>query len=447
MNKPSPDSVRLNSTPAQLKSTIAVIGAGAAGLPLVCQLSKQLVNSGLARVVLIDEQVNHVWKPRFHELASGVLDESSDFINLPLLAKQRGYCYEQGRVKTVDVKDKSIIVQSVDDESGNTIFPERKISYDYLVVSVGSKTNDYGIPGVEDNCYSLDSYKNAIDLRTRLTNLLVSHRTAGSRLRVAVVGGGAAGIELTAEIARMMQSIGGCGSSINDDPRFRLEIVEGSAQLLNRNHPGLSKKLSQYMENLGVTVHHNFPVSRVSANHIMSDDGDVIEADMIIWTAGIIAPQWLAAIKGLATNPINQLIVDETLACHGAKGVYAVGDCCTIHKDGEINSVPARAQAAKQMADYLSRRLCLLVEGRSPKEAFTYRDQGMLIGLSHFFSLGELANLWRSKGLGVDGALAKVMYSFIYWSHHASVRGRWQAFRHFLSSQMTATKDIKIRIH
>lgn len=388
-----------------------------------------------------------MWKPRLHELASGALDEATDFVNFSSHSHQYHYRFERGSVAGLDTDQKIISVSEVNDESGNTTWPERQLEYDYLILAVGSRSNSWDIPDVDQHCFFLDSINNALSIRKRLTNVFLAAIKNKHPARIAVVGGGAAGVELCAEIARMAESMTGHAPDENAGDGIEIHLIEGSPQLLPRLNKIYGDKFSSYMHSINVTVHLGFEVVNVTPEFITSYNHQTVAADTIIWSAGIIAPAWLSQLKGIVTNPINQVVVDASLCCPGVSGVYALGDCCSVYQNGEALMIPPRAKVAKDMSDFLAQRIIDKVKGRGNDHEFHYRDSGSLIALSHYSSFGRVFSRLLGRSIIFEGTIAMWAYRLSYWSHHAAVCGYRSAVIHFLFRQLTRSKDLKLRLH
>ncbi|ARN75059.1 NAD(P)/FAD-dependent oxidoreductase [Oceanicoccus sagamiensis] len=436
-----------SSSPHKSVPRIIVIGAGAAGLPLVSTLGKALGKCASAEIILVDKNINHVWKPRLHEVASGALDEATDFINLPEHAEHYHYRFERGAVDRVDTEKRQITISEVNDESGNTTWPERKITYDHLVIAVGSRTNTWDIPDVDQHCFFLDGINHALSVRKRLTNIFLGAAKANRPTSIGIVGGGAAGVELCAEIARMAESISGTPLAKDPERKIQIHLIEGSEQLLPRLNQAYGEKFSSYMESLGIKLHLGFEVVKVTPDYILGYDGQTIPVDTMIWAGGILAPPWLAKIPGTATNAINQLTVDNRLRCNGVDRVYALGDCACVYDNGTEQLIPPRAQAAKQMADYLAQQLINSIHRTEDKSRFSYCDKGSLIAFSHYSSFGRVSSQLLGRTIAFEGAIAMLAYRWSYWQHHAAVRGYRAAIVHFLFKQLTKPKGLRLRLH
>ena len=152
------------------KPKIVVVGGGAGGLPLVTQLGRKLGKFGHADITLVDASSVHVWKPRFHEVATGAIDADLDAVDYRAHARLNHYRFEPGSMTWVDKDKRAITLAPITDAQGEEVLPERKIYYDYLVIAVGSQSNDFGTPGVRDHCLFMDTRAQAERFRERFMN-------------------------------------------------------------------------------------------------------------------------------------------------------------------------------------------------------------------------------------------------------------------------------------
>ncbi|MFT6157434.1 MAG: NADH dehydrogenase, partial [Neolewinella sp.] len=149
---------------------IVVVGGGAGGLPLVTKLGKTLGKRGKAKITLVDASPSHIWKPRFHEVATGAIDSDLDAVDYRAHAHQNHYNFAKGRMSGLDRDKKDIILEPVMTSTGQEILPERRIPYDYLVITVGSLGNDFNTTGVRDHCLFLDTREQADRFHERFLN-------------------------------------------------------------------------------------------------------------------------------------------------------------------------------------------------------------------------------------------------------------------------------------
>jgi NADH dehydrogenase len=218
------------------KTQIVIVGGGAAGLELAAKLGARY---GRAKhdIILVDRNRTHIWKPLLHEVATGSLDANLDEVGYRSHCHRWGYRYFHGTLHAVDPEKRQIVLASLLDDDGSEIFGQHVIRYDYLVMATGSVTNDFGTKGVAKNCMFLDGRAQADRFRDKLLNhcLRVSREMsadpqADARVRVAIVGGGATGVELSAELYNAAEALGYYGLEVFDSSR--LEVT-----LLGRIHP------------------------------------------------------------------------------------------------------------------------------------------------------------------------------------------------------------------
>ncbi|MDX2238749.1 MAG: NAD(P)/FAD-dependent oxidoreductase [Hyphomonadaceae bacterium] len=420
-----------------LKTQIVVVGGGAGGLELVRRLGARF---GRARhdIILVERNATHIWKPLLHEVAAGSLDANLDELGYRSHARRWGYRYFYGVLAGVDRARRRVKIAPLVDEDGREIMGAHEIRYDYLVLAIGSVSNDFGTPGVAQHCIFLDSRVQADRFRQRLLNqcLRVSRQmsadpSADARVRVAIVGGGATGVELAAELYNAAAGLRHYGLEVFDESRLEVTLIEAGPRLL----PALPEKLAlaahRELETLGVRVITGKPVVEVRPDGIVFQSGDVIPADLRVWAAGVKGAPVLADLDGLEANRNNQLVVRPTLQTTRDDRVFALGDCCSCTPPGETRPVPPRAQAAHQMADLVFDNLCRAMENKPLKE-FAYHDHGSLVSLSRFSTVGSLMGNLVGGRMAVEGRLARFVYVSLYRMHllaiHGWVRGAFMIF-------------------
>ena len=192
---------------------IVIVGGGAGGLELATKLGRKLGRKKKARITLIDKNRVHIWKPLLHEVATGSLDTEIDGVVYRAHAARHGYHFQLGALESVNRETKSLQLSPIIDESGTTILEQRTLHYDTLVLAIGSISNDFGTPGVQEHCYMLDSKLQAQNFQKRLLNqfLQKSQQAQSSKAitptRLAIVGAGATGVELSAELNHVVEVV------------------------------------------------------------------------------------------------------------------------------------------------------------------------------------------------------------------------------------------------
>jgi NADH:ubiquinone reductase (H+-translocating) len=405
---------------------IVVVGGGAGGLVLATKLGNRLGRRGKARITLVDCALTHIWKPLLHEVAAGTLRADTDGLDYFAHARAHHFAFELGQMGGLDRARREITLDPVIDPSGAEVVPGRQLGYDTLVIAVGSVLNDFGVPGVREHCLYLDSPPQAERIHQQVFGrFLRGHAEAGSaaarRLRFAIVGAGATGVEFAAELRHAARQLAGYGlRGFDPDRDIEVRLIEAAPSVL----PALPERLQQATEralrDLGVEVHTGEQVERVTAEGVHTQSGRLLPADLTVWTAGVKGPAWLAGLDGLAVNRLNQLVVDQTLKVIGDEHVFALGDCAACPRPGSDRPVPPRAQAAHQQGHLLARSLARRLEGKATLP-FVYQDYGSLISLSSSTIGNLMGNLFKS--ITIDGFLARLAYLSLYKKHQISLHG------------------------
>lgn len=429
---------------------IVIVGGGAGGLELATRLGRKLGKSGAARIILVDANLTHIWKPLLHEVAAGSLNSSEDELNYVAQAKWNHFEFQLGRMSGLDRASKSITLAPTLDDDGQVLMPERRISYDSLVIAVGSTTNDFGTPGAAEHCIFLDTRAQAERFHRRmLSHYLRAHANegeAGGQIDIAIVGAGATGVELAAELHHAAKQLAAYGLNRIRPEDMRITLIEAGPRVLPALPERIARPVHQTLEKLGVTVLTGAAVSEVTAEGLKTADGNFIPASLKVWAAGIRAPGFLKDLDGLESNRINQLQVRPTLQTTLDDDVFAFGDCAACPQPGnDGRNVPPRAQAAHQQASLLAKSLRLKISGQSLPE-YRYRDYGSLISLSSFSAVGNLmGNLTGSVML--EGWLARVFYVSLYRMHQMALYGTLRTLLLMLSDRIGRSTEPRLKLH
>ena len=403
-----------------------IVGGGAGGLVLATKLGRRLARRGKARVTLVDCALVHVWKPLLHEVAAGTLRVDTDGLDYFAHARAHGFAFELGRMSGLDRTRREIVLEPVTDASGAEIVPGRRLGYDTLIIAVGSVLNDFGVPGVREHCLYLDSPSEAERIHQQMFGrFLRGHAEAasapGRRLRFAIVGAGATGVEFAAELRHAARQLAGYGlRGFDPDRDIEVRLIEAAPSVL----PALPERLQDATESALARARGRDPHRRAGrAGHGRGRahaQRPFLPADLIVWTAGVKGPPWLAELDGLEVNRLGQLKVDATLKVLGDDRIFALGDCAACPQPGSERPVPPRAQAAHQQAHLLARSLARRLEGKGLLP-FVYKDYGSLISLSSSTIGNLMGNLFKS--ITIEGFLARLAYLSLYKKHQISLHG------------------------
>lgn len=403
---------------------IVVVGGGAGGLELVTRLGRRLGKRQRAEIVLVDRNTTHIWKPLLHEVATGALDSGLDEVSYQGHARANGYRFQRGTLCGLDRENRRLELAAVHDDEGHEVLPPRSLDYDLLVLALGSVSNDFGTPGVAEHCHFLDSPTQAEGFRRAMLNAFLRYsdpaRRSHPQLTVGIVGAGATGVELAAELYDASRMLHSYGFTQLDSGELSVHVIEAAPKILPALPERISGAVHKELEKLGVTIHLGTRVTNVDTTGFTTAEGERIETHLNVWAAGIKAPPFLSEL-GLTTERNHQVKVHTTLQSLDDPAIFAFGDCASCPQENG-KPVPPRAQAAHQQATLLYRNLCAQLDDRALKP-FTFRDRGSLISLAHFEAIGSLMRGASARSLFIEGRLAKFFYASLYRMHQRAIHG------------------------
>lgn len=353
--------------------TIVIVGGGAGGLELATRLGETLGASGRARVLLVDRWPGHFWKPLLHTVAAGSCDAEADQLSFSAQAREHDFEFVQGEMLCMDRAAQTITLSPGDGGDGAC----RVIAYDKLVLALGSVTSFYGVPGAARHALTLDSVADAEAFRRRF--FAACHSAGAAPVHVVIVGGGATGVELAAELS-------GSTRALAQLRNIRITVMERGERLLPQMDRIHAQRAGRHLDALGVTIRTATSVTSVGADTVTDAAGNVHPSHITLWAAGVEAPQ-LCATLGLSVNQQKKILVDASLRAVGDSQVFALGDCanyvCPVK-----GPAPPRAQVAHQQAMFLAALLAR--DAAASEAAFHYHDHGALVSLGEQAAVGLL---------------------------------------------------------
>ena len=427
---------------------IIVVGGGAGGLELVTKLGHKLGRRGLAEIILVDRSRTHIWKPLLHEVATGSLDINTDGINYRAHSARHYYQYQLGTMIGMNAEEKSIELEALVDEENHQILPIRSLSYDILVLAVGSVSNDFGTPGVKENCYFLDSHKQAERFQQALLNqFLRVHQTSDNdaKLKLAIVGAGATGVELAAELNHVADLLKAYGMRNMSSRRMEVSLIEAGDRILPALPERIATLARKELSRLGVQVNENTRIVKSTETGFLTAEDKMLEADLTVRAAGVKAPDFIKEIKGLELNRANQILVDSHLQAKSMDSIYVIGDCCAYEQeDGRF--VPPRAQSAHQMASLVYSNIVASFTDKPLKE-FVYHDHGSLVNLSRYSTVGSLMGNLSNKSMFIEGRIARFVYVSLYRMHQIAIHGWVKAVLIMIVKKISKAVKPKMKLH
>ena len=427
---------------------IIIVGGGAGGLELATQLGNSLGKSSKAEISLIDAKLTHIWKPLLHEIAAGRLNVHQEETNYFAHAAKHYYQFILGRFIDVNRQNKTITVQSEqwakkaangDTATSNTL----TLEYDTLILAIGSNSNDFNTPGVKQYCHFLDLLEQAQKFQQDLLHLYLDaqHLPDARALNIAIIGAGATGVELAAELVHAKESFYRYGLTKIDPSKVNISVIEAADRILPALNEKTSAHTQQQLEDFGIQVLTNHRVAQVDAEYVYFADGSKLAAEIKVWAAGIKAPDVFNDLTEFKKDRLNRLHVFATLQTTIDPDIFAFGDCAHCQPVADEPPLAPRAQVASQQASFLVRAMKARVAHRA-LPMFKFSEKGSLVSLSHNTAVGEILGK-----VNIHGMVAKSMYVSLYRLHQANIHGYTHAG--LLTAKDLMTKNIgpKIKLH
>jgi NADH:ubiquinone reductase (H+-translocating) len=435
------------SLPMKLKERkvphIIIVGGGVAGLILATRLGHVLSRRGHARISLIDRSWIHVWKPMLHTFAAGTWNIYQQQVQYVAHARTHHFEYVPGQLEAIDHAAARIRLAPLQ-AAGEMVAGARELDYDVLVLAFGSRANDFATPGVVEHCHFIDSQDQADAFNARLRAHVVRSLAQGDNIDIAIVGGGATGVELAAELSRMVELAAGYGAA-DIRRRLRLTLLESAPRILTAFPEAISASAASELRALGVDVRTGVRVVAADAAGYLLEGGQRVPASLKVWAAGIRASGSFKE-NGLELNGAGQLVVGPNLLVKGKQSIFALGDCSSLVPEGAERQLPPTAQVANQQALHLARRLPSLLREGKLVPPFHFRDFGALVSLSDYNAFGTLGRFGFFKGGFIKGRFAQLSHALLYRRHQLSLHGTRRSALLWLAESINALVQPNIRI-
>jgi len=432
---------------------IVIIGGGAGGLELATQLGNKLGKKGKAEITLVDRSRTHIWKPLLHEIAAGSMDTGRHELAYQAQGHWHGFRYRYGEMIGLDRANKRVHLAATHDEDGREITPDRWFPYDTLIIAVGSISNDFGTPGVKEHAITLDTPEQARRFNRRLLNACVrAYAQQGpirpGQLHVAIIGAGATGSELSAELHHAARGLVDFGlDKIDPENDFKITLIEAAPRILPALPERLSIATTNILKGIGVDVRVGSPVTNVSDTGVTLANGDFIPSELVVWAAGVKGPEVLSKLDGLEVSRTNTLLVRQSLQTTKDDNIFVIGDAAYLVPEGETAPIPPRAQAAHQQSSHLVRQIQRRMHGETKLAAFKYRDFGSLVSLGKYSTVGNLMGFVSGKSLRIEGWFAKIMYRSLYKMHEVALHGPVKVALDSLARLLTRRTEPQVKLH
>ncbi len=433
---------------------VVIVGGGAGGLPLATALGNRYRRGGQVQVTLVDRNATHVWKPLLHEVAAGRMDADAHALDYLAIAYWHRFRFRQGALRGLDRARKEIALDAVIGPEGEEILPRRTLPYDTLVLCLGSVSNDFGVPGAATHPISLDTLADAERFHRRLLAVCVradgrAAVGASAKVNIVIIGAGATGVELAAEIRQTTRAHAAYGLDHLDPVRdIRITILEAFSRILPPLSDSVAAAASELLRRLDIDVRTGARVTRIDADKVETEGGGSFPADLTVWAAGIMAPAVQRDLDGLEVNRANQIVVGPTLQTTRDPDIFALGDGAAApwlgQKVGAI--LPPRAQVAHQQATLLEKSIRARLAG-GPLPEFRFRDFGSLVSLGELSAVGNLMGRLIGGNLLIQGLIARLMYTSLYKMHQVSIHGFFRVMFDTIGRFLRERLEPRVKLH
>jgi len=431
---------------------IIIVGGGAGGLELATRLGDKLGKKGKANISLVERARTHIWKPLLHEIAAGSMDVARHELSYQAQGYWHGFQFRYGEMTGIDRKKKLVFLAATYDEEGREITPVRSFKYDILVIAIGCVGNAFDTPGVKEHAIMLDTPEEAERFNRRLVNACVrAFAQEGpirpGQLHVAIIGAGATGSELAAELHQTARGLVAYGlDRIDPEKDIKFTLIEAADRILPALPERISESVAEILRGLKVDIRCGSRVTEVTAKGVKLADGTFIPAELVVWAAGVKGPDVLAHLDGLEVSRDGRLVVTETLQTTRDPDIFAFGDCAYLLPKGATMPIPPRAQAAHQEASHLFTELQRRLRDE-PMRPFRYKDFGSLVSLGEYSTVGSLMGFIVGKSMFIEGLFARLMYRSLYKMHEMALHGPFKVMMDTLSRMITRRTEPVVKLH
>ena len=395
----------VNASTAGSSGQVVVAGAGYAGLHVALRLTAKLRNHPAVELTLVDRHDYHQVITELPRVAGGT--RAADAVRIPL----QDVLAERVRFVRAEITGFDLAGRRLLTGAG-------PIGWRRLVLALGSRPNDFAIPGLAERTLSVYSAGDAERVWAAVTKALddaaaAAHPGQQRRLATVVVGGGGAtGVELAGELAEILPEAASGHGLAPDRPA--VQLVEAGPAILAGSSPQLIDKAARILSDLGVQVRTNAAIAAATADGFRLTDGQLVQGGVFVWAGGVKAPE-LVADSELPTGHNGRVRVDRYLRVLDHPDIYIAGDLASVTDPRTGHALPPLAQVALEEGETVARNLDAEQEGR-PLEAFTFHDKGFVVSVGTRRGVADIA------GITTSGRLAHLLKDAIEWEYRQSVK-------------------------
>lgn len=411
---------------------VLILGAGFGGVRCALDLEKN--SGGNLDIIVVDKNDYHTFQPALYEVASAFYingDPRKQKFAFKKIKQSAAVPYSEiFRGKNIKFMQAEVKDVNANEKKANFTSGESR-SYDFLVLALGSETNFFGIPHLEERSYPLKTAEDALNIKTKIDELFYDKKS-GQEIKIVIGGGGVAGSELAAELAgdirKLAKKRGHLASKVS------LTIIEASPNILGRAEPWIVEFAQKRIKDLGINALVSKKIIDVAKSEVLLEGGEKVPFDILIWTTGIKASGILAKISGLQIDKTCKVAVDMSLQAHPHSNVFAVGDN-TFCFDPEMQmAAPAMVQTAIDQGALAARNILNLINGK-PLEKYKFKGVKFIIPLGGKFGIADLGKIH------IIGIMAWILKQLTFLQYFVSILPKFKAFRFWLGEQNIFRKN------
>lgn len=417
---------------------ILILGAGFAGLRTALKLENMLTKlHDDWSIVLVDRNSYHTHTPALYEVASAYYPKararslggefdgllgSAVCLSIQSILLGKNIIFVEQEVKGIDFKEKLVRTGEGD-----------AIPFEYLVIAIGSESIYFNVKGAQVCCYPLKSLSDALRIRSRIEEIFRSGSANSKEIEVVVVGGGASGVEMVAEIATYTRHL--ARDYKVGDERVRVLLLEAQDKILAQAEgPSERAKAEQRLKRLGVDIRTGQRISEVTPTCIVLEGGEKCESSMTIWAGGVQGPSLFRKFQDAQLDARGRMIVDAHLQAQGHSRIFAIGDSSSFFDGKTGGNAPATAFIAEQQADIAAKNIIAAIQGR-PMDEYRVSIPGYAISCGGKYAIISMFGITFS---GFFGWLVKKVIDLRYFLSLLPFR---QAFLLLLKELRVFTKN------
>jgi len=409
---------------------VVVVGGGFAGLNLVKKLRKLPI-----QLVMLNKHNYHAFQPLLYQVSTSGIEPDSIVYPLRMFIKrQKNFYFRLAEVKNIDPENKTLIADI------------GELSYDYLIINTGTRTNFFGNEQIKKYAMPMKTVPQALNLRSLIlqnfekSTIVIPEVDKKFLLNFVIVGAGPTGVELAGAIAEFKHSVLPTDFPDLDPELMEIHILEGADRVLPPMSLKSSKKSTKALMDLGVQIHTNTIVTDYDGEIVKTKDGKIFKTRTLIWSAGVIGNLLPGFPESSYNSRSNRYYVDEYNQVKGYQDVFALGDIALMQSEDYPNGHPQVAQPAIQQAKTLSNNFPKILKGKSNLKPFKYKDKGSMATIGRNKAVADIGKLQ------FGGFIAWLIWMFIHLMALVGFRNRLVVFLNWIYNYANFNKASRLII-